>query len=272
MKNFAPAARRGFTLIELLVVIAIIAILAAILFPVFGRARDNARRSSGISNVKQIGLGVLQYLQDYDDRYFDTVTERQAQASNRLGAVASTPAIAADYSYRAKLQPYIKSSQLFKDPSAPEWPDSTLAGQFYSTDYGFHNNEAQLLPAGFGQAQWYIDNPSFGVNSSHTTSSIGNSSRFIILGEAGRSDASPSRGGLYPLNDNSDRTKYYGFPGGPAAGVLTAQARPFKRHFDGVIFGYADGHAKWVRPERTWSPPVVAPALNINNEWSRDVQ
>ena len=71
VKNQASRARseKGFTLIELLVVIAIIAILAAILFPVFARARENARRASCQSNLKQIGLGILQYTQDYGRRF-----------------------------------------------------------------------------------------------------------------------------------------------------------------------------------------------------------
>jgi prepilin-type N-terminal cleavage/methylation domain-containing protein len=59
---------RGFTLIELLVVIAIIAILAAILFPVFARARESAVRTQCLSNIKQIALGALMYVQDYDER------------------------------------------------------------------------------------------------------------------------------------------------------------------------------------------------------------
>src|SRR5665213_1415454 len=61
--------RKGFTLIELLVVIAIIAILAAILFPVFAKVREKARQTTCASNEKQLGLGVLQYVQDYDERY-----------------------------------------------------------------------------------------------------------------------------------------------------------------------------------------------------------
>ena len=59
----------GFTLIELLVVIAIIAILAAILFPVFARARENARKTNCLSNLKQLGMGMLQYAQDYDETF-----------------------------------------------------------------------------------------------------------------------------------------------------------------------------------------------------------
>jgi type II secretory pathway pseudopilin PulG len=88
-------------LIELLVVIAIIAILAAILFPVFGRARENARRSSCQSNLKQIGLGILQYTQDYDEKL---VPFRNAAPA------ANTP-------WAHHIQPYIKSVQLFKCPS-----------------------------------------------------------------------------------------------------------------------------------------------------------
>ncbi len=61
--------RRGFTLIELLVVIAIIAILAAILFPVFARARENARKANCQNNLKQIATGLLMYAQDYDERF-----------------------------------------------------------------------------------------------------------------------------------------------------------------------------------------------------------
>lgn len=93
--------RYGFTLLELLVVIATIAILAAILFPVFGRARENARRSSCQSNLKQIGFAFAQYTQDYDDWY---------PGARMTNAVAT--------SWRENVQPYIKSRQVMVCPSA----------------------------------------------------------------------------------------------------------------------------------------------------------
>ena len=104
MKN---TLKKAFTLIELLVVIAIIAILAAILFPVFGRARENARRTSCLNNMKQIGLGLMQYTQDYDEAI-------------PLGSSGGV-----NYGmrgYAGRIMPYVKSEQLFVCPS------STLQG------------------------------------------------------------------------------------------------------------------------------------------------
>lgn len=111
--------RRAFTLIELLVVIAIIAILAAILFPVFGRARENARRTSCLSNMKQIGLGMTQYQQDYDERvvpYRNAVTNPYtATDSANLGSRSQTVSF-----MNQILNPYIKSDQIWVCPSNPE--------------------------------------------------------------------------------------------------------------------------------------------------------
>lgn len=111
--------RKGFTLIELLVVIAIIAILAAILFPVFARAREKARQTSCLSNLKQLGLGVMMYVQDYDEvlpAYF-------------IGRYSPTPVSAAEptfgqqdatrwhQSWQTGIYPYVNNTQIFLCPS-----------------------------------------------------------------------------------------------------------------------------------------------------------
>lgn len=109
------SARRGFALIELLVVIAIVAILAAILLPVFARARENARRSQCMNNNKQMGTAVMQYVQDYDERY-----------PFRGGAP--------DPSWKQLIQPYIKSANVFACPSNPaagQYPQNDPAVGFY---------------------------------------------------------------------------------------------------------------------------------------------
>jgi prepilin-type N-terminal cleavage/methylation domain-containing protein/prepilin-type processing-associated H-X9-DG protein len=115
--------RTGFTLIELLVVIAIISIIAAILFPVFARARENARKASCQSNLKQVGLGFAMYIQDYDERF-----------PNRLTTSQTT-------TWRSNLQPYIKSTQVFKCPSNS---DDALDIAGVSGNYAVNNANAHF--------------------------------------------------------------------------------------------------------------------------------
>ncbi len=120
-KRSANLRKKGFTLIELLVVIAIIAILAAILFPVFARARENARRASCQSNLKQIGLGLLQYSQDYDEKmvaYGYAATGQPYEPSNPANG---------NYKWMDAINPYLKSEQIFDCPS----------GTFSNTKYRF---------------------------------------------------------------------------------------------------------------------------------------
>lgn len=111
--------QNGFTLIELLVVIAIIAILAAILFPVFAQAREKARQASCISNEKQIGLGLIQYSQDYDEMMV------KAWYGN-AGYNPSDPNPAtAKYKWMDAVYPYVKSTQVF---SCPDFNDNLNQG------------------------------------------------------------------------------------------------------------------------------------------------
>jgi prepilin-type N-terminal cleavage/methylation domain-containing protein len=135
----ASRTKRGFTLIELLVVIAIIAILAAILFPVFARAREQARKISCVSNLKQIGTASMMYAQDYDEAYSDSRQATDAldgagcsnigKANGYYGGphitcwggrlfspgTSTTTKVVAGYA--ASLMPYIKNTQVFICPS-----------------------------------------------------------------------------------------------------------------------------------------------------------
>jgi prepilin-type N-terminal cleavage/methylation domain-containing protein len=104
--------RKGFTLIELLVVIAIIAILAAILFPVFAQAREKACSISCLSNLKQIGLGVMMYVQDYDETY--PFCYLYTTAPNANGTMTDEPYL----QWSGMTQPYIKNTQIWVCPSA----------------------------------------------------------------------------------------------------------------------------------------------------------
>jgi prepilin-type N-terminal cleavage/methylation domain-containing protein/prepilin-type processing-associated H-X9-DG protein len=113
----ASFVRSGFTLIELLVVIAIIAILAAILFPVFGRARENARRSSCLSNLKQLGLGLAQYTQDYDERMPASAAPAATGGWMYYLALINTPTAGNFNPSLGSLFSYTKSAQIYVCPS-----------------------------------------------------------------------------------------------------------------------------------------------------------
>ncbi len=113
--------RKGFTLIELLVVIAIIAILAAILFPVFARAREKARQASCLSNVKQIQLAILMYVQDYDEKFF---LGRQTMGGRY-------------YYWYHMVQPYVKNNQIWYCPSHDKSMSAVAYGwNIYGRTYG----------------------------------------------------------------------------------------------------------------------------------------
>lgn len=147
-------ARKGFTLIELLVVIAIIAILAAILFPVFARAREQARKTSCLSNMKQIGLGASMYKEDYDSTYAESRVSRAtidgAGCDLPFGAYVGAPHITCWgirlyypgtgntthqlAGYPLRIFPYVKNAQIFRCPSdnlVDRWISGSERGSYY---------------------------------------------------------------------------------------------------------------------------------------------
>lgn len=113
----------AFTLIELLVVIAIIAILAAILFPVFAQAREQARKTSCISNLRQLSLGVMMYVQDYDERFpawSGVCAHNPGEVISPTTGPCGNDTEMSFFRWAVLTQPYIKNSQIFKCPSYPD--------------------------------------------------------------------------------------------------------------------------------------------------------
>lgn len=131
--------RRGFTLIELLVVIAIIAILAAILFPVFAKAREKARQASCLSNQKQLGLAFLQYAQDYDECLPTGQEVSWSATAGQSGFFGNA------------VMPYVKNSQIFVCPSMPTVNLGTWRNIGYlPTSYGYN----KMLDTGMKMASF----------------------------------------------------------------------------------------------------------------------
>lgn len=127
--------RKAFTLIELLVVIAIIAILAAILFPVFAKAKEAAKKTQDLSNMKQIGTSIQIYLADYDDTY-----SQAYYYPNDNGSATNGSGIGGYVQWSGLLQPYVKNLQIFVSPGDPT---GGMAPTCYTS-----NNQGYGAPAG----------------------------------------------------------------------------------------------------------------------------
>ena len=232
----APHKISAFTLIELLVVIAIIAILAAILFPVFARARENARRSSCSSNLKQIGLGVMQYVQDYDSNYPTTLTV--------------TPS--GNLSWRQTIQTYIKSTQVMQCPSNSnkDWQTHAANGGYPAVFASYASSTSQsvdtLAADGVG---------AMGYNLSIPESVIESPSSCIMVVESTAPNSNfdirnPTDFGVETSNTST-----------PTRGHL------FAGHLSTSNFLFADGHVKSLRPLRTMNSTATEAGTN---QWTRN--
>lgn len=128
----------GFTLIELLVVIAIISILAALIFPVFSRAREQGRTASCSSNLKQIGTSIELYLQDYDQTYpmsrFPDATHTSTVCTGLAGVMVSANLEGTGYNWKRATFPYIKNKAVLRCPSNPKADDGDESNTAHPTD------------------------------------------------------------------------------------------------------------------------------------------
>jgi prepilin-type N-terminal cleavage/methylation domain-containing protein len=213
--------RKGFTLIELLVVIAIIAILAAILFPVFAKAREKARQATCQSNLNQIGLGFVQYIQDYDEHF------PMGDSTNGL-------------TWAAEVYPYEKSTGVFHCPDDPNTQNATS----FPDSYGFNTNLSGATDASCESEAVTVlasDYTSTGSNGNMTTASDGQGTTHSGSGAFtnGIVADSSSGGGM----DSGGCSAW-----GELTALGTGSASQPTIHDPGIMFLAADTHIKFLHP------------------------
>ena len=200
------SSRRGFTLIELLVVIAIIAILAAILFPVFARAREKARQSSCLSNVKQIGLAFMQYVTDYDSRW-------PRPWNNQPGVIAGSNYV----TWADMISPYVKNMQIYQCPSL-QFTQAQMA--YTTTPFAYYYNMNATDGGLSTRAEAQIVAPATTI--------------FLIDGWGSMDAYWPATALAGVINGDSS----------PA--YVASASTIARRHNGGLNAGFADGHAKFM--------------------------
>jgi prepilin-type N-terminal cleavage/methylation domain-containing protein/prepilin-type processing-associated H-X9-DG protein len=210
--------RAGFTLIELLVVIAIIAILAAILFPVFARARENARKSTCQSNLKQIGMGLMQYCQDYDECYPDA----------RYGSNPSPyPLI-----YEA-LVPYLKNNMIWICPSK-----GGIQRGGTTSPLNYNGRTFPVYP-NYGWNSSLAARSMAEVTAPAETAAVADCSHPLWAADVGR----------IAWANSDDRILY------PTSGTTSQDYMKdaYSRHLGGENICWADGHVKWMSSQAIYA-------------------